>query len=212
LRIYAGRYACLLNDDTVAKESAFDKMIKYMDQNPAIGACSPKLLNTDGTYQRQGGIFQKKFWLSKIPVEIEFAIGACLLVRRSVIDSVGMLDENLFFYNDDLDWCMRIRKAGFNIYFIPEAEIVHYGGYSSKRVFNRRIFVEGFKGGLYFCNKHYGKLSYNIYRSALFIGILIYLPLFVLSYPLKRQKFIDRLLAYIDILKVAISRNVPLNF
>jgi len=186
-------------------------MIEFMDQNPSIGCCAPKLLNTDGTFQRQGGLFQKKFWLSKLPIEIDFAIGACLLVRRPVIDKVGILDENLFFYNDDLDWCMRIRKAGFKIYYIPDAEVVHYGGYSSKRVFNRRLFVEGFKGGLYFCRKHYGKTYFNFYRIALFLGILVYIPIFTLSFPFKRQKFVDRLLAYIDILKISSSANIPLN-
>lgn len=209
LRVYKGRYACLLNDDTIVKDKAFDLMVEFMDKRPAAGACSPKLFNTDGTYQRQGGLFQKKFWLEETPVEIDFAIGACLMVRREIIDKVGLMDENLFFYNDDLDWCKRIRKASYKIYFIPQAEVVHYGGYSSKRVFNRRLFVEGFRGGLYFCRKHYGNLVFQLYRIVLIILTVGYIPLFLLSYPLKREKFIDRLLAYFDILKIAINADIP---
>lgn len=216
LRISSGRYICLLNDDTVTKESAFDIMVEFMDKNPNvgacpdshIGACSPKLLNTDGTFQHQGGLFQKKFWLSKNPIEIDFAIGACLLVRRKVVEKVGILDENLFFYNDDIDWCKRIRKAGYKIYYIPDAEVVHYGGYSSKRAFNKRLFVEGFRGGLYFCRKHYGNFVYHVYRLILCLCLCLCLPFFVMSYPLKREKFFDRLTAYFEILRIALRPDI----
>ncbi len=204
LKIYRGRYAMLLNNDTVVKSGAFDRMINFMDKTPEAGACAPKLLNTDGTIQHQGGLFIKKFWNASSPIVIDFAIGACLLVRRDVIDRIGFLDEKLFFYNDDLDWCLRIRRAGFKIYFIPDAEVIHYGGYSSKRVFNRRLFVEGFQGGIYFCRKHYGVIPWIVYRLLLFTGILVYLPFFALSYPIKREKFADRFLAYVDILKVSL--------
>lgn len=209
LRIAQGRYSCLLNDDTITYESAFDLMVEFMDKNPSVGACSPTLLNTDGSYQHQGGLFQKKFWLEKKPSEIQFAIGACLMVRREVIGKIGLMDENLFFYNDDLDWCMRIRYAGYKIFFIPQAKIMHYGGYSSKRVFNRRLFVEGFRGGLYFCKKHYGNLIYHLYRLCLALCICLYLPFLILSFPFKQQKYIDRVLAYIDILKLTLFSDIP---
>lgn len=209
LKIYKGRIACLLNDDTIVKNSALDYQVEFLDKTPSAGACSPKLLNTDGTYQHQGGLSQKKFWLSKNPVEISFAIGACLMVRREVIDKVGILDENLFFYNDDLDWCKRIRKAGYKIFYIPDAEVVHYGGYSSKRVFNRRLFVEGFRGGLYFAKKHYGPIAYHVYRLILCVSLCLFLPFFMLSYPFKREKFMDRLLSYLDILKIIVLSDIP---
>jgi hypothetical protein len=203
LRIYQGRYGMLLNDDTVVKADALDRMVEWMDKNPKAGACGPRLLNTDGTPQRQGGLFSRIHKLDK-PTAVDFVIGAALLVRREVIEKVGLMDENLFFYNDDLDWCIRIRKAGYKIYLLPQIEIVHYGGYSSKRVFKRRLFVEGFRGGLYFSKKHYGPPAYSFYRFILALGILLFIPLLIISYPLKPQKFVDRLLAYFDILKIAL--------
>jgi hypothetical protein len=203
LRIYQGRYGMLLNNDTVVKADALDRMVEWMEKNPKAGACGPRLLNTDGTPQRQGGLFSRIHKLDK-PTEVDFVIGAALLVRREVIDKVGLMDENLFFYNDDLDWCIRIRKAGYKIYLLPQIEIVHYGGYSSKRAFKRRLFVEGFRGGLYFSKKHYGLLVYSIYRFILALGILVFIPLLILSYPLKTEKFTDRLLAYFDILKITL--------
>ena len=140
LKIYQGRYALLLNNDTLVKDSALDKMVEFMDQNQETGACGPKLLNTDGSTQHQGGLLAKRFWKAKDPRPVDFIIGAALLVRKEVIDKVGMMDENLFFYNEDLDWCLRIRKAGWKIFFLPQAEIIHYGGQSSKKTFNARIF------------------------------------------------------------------------
>lgn len=119
LKICQGRYALLLNTDTVVKDGALDRMVEFMDAHPEAGAGGPKLLNPDGTPQHQGALFNKKFWLSKSPVKVDYVIGACLMVRREVIDKVGGLDENFFFSNDDLDWCRRIRKAGWDVYFLP---------------------------------------------------------------------------------------------
>ncbi|OGC14691.1 hypothetical protein A3J90_05200 [candidate division WOR-1 bacterium RIFOXYC2_FULL_37_10] len=208
LKISTGRYVCLLNDDTITKDSAFDKMVEFMEKSQKkIGCCAPTLLNVDGTFQHQGGLLQKKFWLSNEPVEISFAIGACLLLRREVMDKIGYLDEKLFFYNDDLDYCIRIKKAGYKIYFVPSAKIMHYGGYSSKRSFNRKLFVEGVSGGLYFARKHYGLFAYILYRLILFICLLIFIPFLIISYPFKRKKFLDRLMAYFDILGICVFLN-----
>lgn len=187
LKVYQGRYALLLNTDTIVKEAAFDRCLEFMDQNPKAGACGPKLLNPDGTPQHQGGLFSRRFWLSKKPVKVDYVIGACLMVRREVIDKVGGLDENFFFSNDDLDWCRRIRKAGWEIYFLPQAEVVHYGGYTIK-LFNQKLFVEGFRGGLYFAKKHYGNIFYQIYRLLLALSMLIAAFISLLFYPFLKNK------------------------
>jgi GT2 family glycosyltransferase len=201
LKQYRSRYALLLNDDTIVKDPALDKMVEFMDQNPDAGACGAKLLNTDGTIQRQGGLFGQRFWQSQKPVAVDFVIGAALMARKEVIDKVGIMDENLFFYNDDLDWCARIRRAGYKVYFLPQAEIIHYGGYSSKRKFNPRLFVEGFTGGLYFCRKFYGELAYHIYRFALALVLCIILPFFIFS-P-------NKFGAYLAIILISLNGQIP---
>lgn len=195
------RYDMLLNDDTIVKEGSLDKLVEFMDKTPEAGACGPKLLNVDGTLQHQGGLLAKKFWQSKIPTTVDFVIGAALVVRKEVIDKVGVMDENLFFYNDDLDWCMSIRNAGYKIYFVPGAEIMHYGGYSSKRTFNARLFVEGFKGGLYFCRKHYGEAAYHIYRLILALVLVLVLPFHLIN----QEKF----QAYLEIISIATRGQIP---
>jgi GT2 family glycosyltransferase len=201
LKIAAGRYHMLLNDDTIVKDGALDKLVEFMDSHPDAGACGAKLLNINGTVQHQGGVFGKKFWLAKKPTAVDFVIGAALVARKEVIEKVGVMDENLFFYNDDLDWCMSIRQAGWKIYFVPGAEIIHYGGYSSKRKFNRRLFVEGFKGGLYFCRKHYGEVAFNAYRLILLISLSLFIPFQLLNK--------EKLLAYATIIALAWRGQVP---
>jgi len=201
LKIAKGHYSILLNNDTILKDSSLDLLVEFMDKTPEAGACGPKLLNIDGTIQHQGGLFGKKFWQSKIPTTVDFVIGAALVVRREVIEQVGMMDENLFFYNDDLDWCMSIRKAGWKIYFVPQAEIIHYGGYSSKRTFNAKLFIEGFRGGLYFCRKHYGELAYKTYRVFLILFLLLFLPFQIIN-PAKFY-------AYVDIIVLTARGQIP---
>ncbi|MDD4178589.1 MAG: glycosyltransferase family 2 protein [Candidatus Margulisbacteria bacterium] len=201
LDIYQGRYALLLNTDTVVKDRALDKLVEFMDRNIKAGACGPKLLNQDGTPQHQGGLFNRRFWLAKRPVMVDYVLGAALLVRREVIDRVGGLDENFFFSNDDLDWCRRIRKAGWQIYFVPDAEVIHYGGYTTKK-FNQKIFVEGFRGGLYFCRKHYGNFVYQIYRLLLVLAMLLALFFSLLLYPIADKR---RLAAYFQVLLIALK-------
>jgi GT2 family glycosyltransferase len=192
----------LLNNDTIVKDHAFDQMVDFMDKSVDIGACGPKLLNLDGSIQHQGGLLSKRFWRSSHPVAVDFLIGACLMVRREVLGRVGLMDEKLFFYNDDLDWCRRIRQAGWQIYFLPQATLVHYGGASSnKKQFNRQLFTEGFMGGLYFTRKHYGELAYHLYRSLLVLTTLLVLPFMI------RNK--DKLRAYTDILLIAAYSRVP---
>jgi uncharacterized protein (TIGR03492 family) len=205
LKIYQGRYALLLNTDTVVKEGAFDALLAFMDAHPAAGAAGPKLLNLDGTPQHQGGLFNRKFWLSKDPVKVDYVIGAALMVRREVVDKVGSLDENFFFSNDDLDWCRRMRQAGWPVYFVPQAEVVHYGGYTIKK-FNQKIFVEGFRGGLYFCRKHYGYFIYQVYRALLALALLPALLVSTVLYPLLSNKALPG--AFLKILLICLSGKI----
>ncbi len=205
LTLSKGRYCMLLNNDTVIKDGAFDKIIEFMDANPTVGVSGPKLLNVDGTPQRQGGLWGLPFWQSSKPKEVNFIMGACLVVRREIIEKVGKLDENLFFYNEDLDWCKRIKVAGWKIYFVPQAEVIHYGGYSTRRTFNKRLFVEGFRGGLYFCKKHYGPLAYYVYRFILVLFFPIAVMGLVITIPFKGySEFKEKLQAYLDILKISL--------
>lgn len=200
LKTAKGRYVLVLNDDTYVKDDSFSKLVVFMDDNPEIGICGPKLLNIDGSIQRQGSILSARKWLSKNPTEVSLIIGACMLIRRSVLDRIGFFDENIFFYNDDLDLCKRARSAGFKVVYSPIAEVYHYGGYSTKKSQDQAMLVEGFRGGLYYCRKHYGAFVYSIYRISLLFLALIMIPLSI------HKK--ERLKAYIEVLKMIITGKI----
>jgi GT2 family glycosyltransferase len=155
LRQAQGRYLLLLNNDTFVLGDCFDQLVRFMDRQPNVGAVSPKLLNSDGvTVQIQGSGVHKKQWLSAKPVPVSFISGAAFMVRRETYKNVGGLDEKFFFYNEDLDWCKRIRSYGWEIYYYPDSAVIHYGGKSTGFISSRAL-VEGIKGGVYFCYKHY---------------------------------------------------------
>jgi len=179
LKIAHGRYIMLLNDDTLVKAGALNKLVQFMDQTPSAGACGPKLLNTNGTLQHQGGLLGKKFWRAKVPTSVDFVIGAALMVRKEVLSQVGLMDENLFFYNDDLDWCLSIRRAGWKIYFLPEAEIIHYGGQAFGQWKGLRQSLRGAyiwrQSRNYFFKKHYGfwQVPILMFLDVLQAGIIL---------------------------------------
>jgi len=155
-----GQYILLLNPDTIVHSDALDTLITFMDDNPSVGACGPRLLNGDGTVQesvrrfptfraslyrhtilRFLGIFKKQYreWIMKdfsydCQAEVCQLMGAALLTRKSVIDQVGTMDEIFFMYYEEVDLCYRIKNAGWSIVFTPESEITHLGGRSAEQV------------------------------------------------------------------------------
>jgi len=160
-----------LNPDCVVKPEALEKMLACLQSNPQTAMVGPLLINTDGTEQAGGRrsvptpwrSFIRAFGLSKLSerypklfsdfllhqqplpenvVEVEAISGSCMLVRRTAIMDVGVLDEGYFMHCEDLDWCMRFRRGKWKIMFVPDASVVHYKGVCSKR---RPLFVEWHK-------------------------------------------------------------------
>ncbi len=165
LRRMSGKYAVLLNSDTIIKEAALDKMYDFMERHPDAGMCGPQLLNGDGSKQNSVGdfpvlltefvnksllriLFPGAYRKAKIKhaaldvsAPVDFIVGACMVVRRTAIDSVGLLDEDYFFLYEETDWCFRMHQAGWQVYHQPDAEIYHLGGQSMKEI-NLRARVE----------------------------------------------------------------------
>ena len=157
-----GRYWLLLNSDTVVKPPAIEKMVEFMDSHPKAGMASAKLLNADGTpqccAQREEGIFSTLLEFSRLhkllPSKIRgklllstyfsydeeqklgWAWGTALIVRREAIEQVGELSNEYFMYGEDMEWSLRMRKYGWEVWFYPEAEIVHFGGQSSNQTWD----------------------------------------------------------------------------
>jgi len=155
-----GEYILFLNPDTIVHPCSLDGLIKFMDDNNDVGACGPKLLNSDGTIQpsvrrfptfrgtlyrhsafRYLHLFKGQYnkWLMKDfkydrQLDVDQLMGAALMVRRSIIDQLGGMDETFFMYYEEVDLCYRIKQAGWRIVYVPNVEITHLGGRSAGQI------------------------------------------------------------------------------
>jgi GT2 family glycosyltransferase len=173
IKVAQGRLVMLLNTDTVVQSDAFDKMIRKIDSDKRIGALGPKILLANGeldpsarrNFPNPANAFLRLFGLKKFsnynitgPVdqemEVEAIMGACMIVPMSVIHKVGMLDEEFFFYGEDLDWCYRIKEAGYKIVYYPAAEILHLKSASSRNI-PFKIVKVAYTAMKIFYRKHY---------------------------------------------------------
>ena len=178
MRLGSGGYFLLLNPDAWLTGDALEQLVAFADAHPEAGVVGPKLLNPDGTLQRSvrgyptpWRIATEYFFLRKLAPRsrllnaffgagfdhesvrtAEFLPGACLLVRREAVDSIGGFDEDFFLMSEEVDWCYRFRQAGWDVLFYPGAEVVHVIGASHNPV----LFKEIVRGHLRFLRKHRG--------------------------------------------------------
>jgi N-acetylglucosaminyl-diphospho-decaprenol L-rhamnosyltransferase len=183
LRQARGRYVMLLNPDAEVEPGALDALVRFMDSHPRAGACGPKLVYGDGSLQysafmfpslaqiyfdlfpanwrllesRLNGRYPRKLYSAARPFPIDHPLGAAFLVRRAVTEQVGLLDEDFFIYAEEIDWAWRIRRAGWEIWCVPGAEIVHHEAQSTRQ-FRDRMFVELWRARFHFFRKHYSHL------------------------------------------------------
>jgi GT2 family glycosyltransferase len=183
IRAATGRYVFLLNPDTLLKPGALEALTRFMDEHPEAGACAPRLLNPDGTVQsslrrfpepvrllwdvlgmhkifphsaRFAGYRMGDFDYDRV-AEVEQPMGAALFIRREAFEAAGEIDESFPIFFNDVDWCYRAVNAGWRIYFVPDAEIVHYGG-SGTRQAKPRMIRESHRSLERFYRKHYRRL------------------------------------------------------
>ncbi len=149
LRTVASPYAMLLNSDAFIQPGAFRRLIDLMEANPEIGVIGPRVLNPDGTdqdYPRafptisemairalKGPQFPAQGKDPHAPIAIDRVHGCCLMTRKSVLEQIGLLDEQFFMYDEDMDWCLRAQKIGWKLFLVPDATVIHLGGQTSGR-------------------------------------------------------------------------------
>ena len=166
-----GDYVLFLNPDCDLDATAVATLLAALQADPSVGMVGGLLMNLDGSEQVGGRraiptpwrSFVRAFGLNRFenrwpklffdfnlhkqplphgPIEVEAVSGACMLVKRQAVDTVGLWDDGYFLHCEDLDWCMRFRQAGWKILFVPSAHILHALGVSSR---GRPIFVEWHK-------------------------------------------------------------------
>ena len=171
IKIATGDYLLFLNSDTLIKDKAPLRMAQFLKENPQVGVVGCRLLNKDGSSQPSAGPFPSpritfimlftEHWLGDLvrssfakEKEVDWVMGAAMMVKKEVITKAGLMDEGIFMYMDEVEWCYRIKKAGFKVMFYPGAEITHLFGASSKSGRTDPI-LNIYRGLLYFYKKHY---------------------------------------------------------
>lgn len=161
LAVARGRYVCLLNNDARLSPEALSILAAHLDAHPGVGVVAPQLLHEDGRRQHSfdnfpsfATVFLNKSLLRLLapgrfpskkqehagPLDVESVIGACMMVRRELVDRIGGLDESFFLFLEETDWCLRARRAGARVVFVPAATVVHLQGRTRDRVrFRARI-------------------------------------------------------------------------
>src|SRR5437870_965171 len=178
MRVASGRYFLLLNADAWLADGALEHLVAFADEHPEAAVVGPRLLNPDGSLQRSvrgyptpWRIATEYFFLRKLAprsgsfnalfgagfdhksvCEADYLFGACLLVRREAVDSIGGFDEDFFLMSEEVDWCYRFREAGWKVLFYPGAEAYHVVGAS----LDPTQFKEVVRGHLHFLLKHDG--------------------------------------------------------
>ncbi|CAN7722525.1 glycosyltransferase family 2 protein [Paenibacillus sp. LjRoot153] len=197
IRIAKGRYVLLLNSDTIVQQDTLQTMLHFMDENPIVGASGCKIVLPDGSLDKAckrgfptpSASFYYAFGFAKLfpkihrfnqyqlgyldpdqQYPIDSLVGAFMLVRRETIEQVGMLDEEFFMYGEDIDWCYRIKEAGWVNYYYPKTQIVHHKGASSRRK-PYKIIYEFHRAMILFHNKHYRKKYSWLTNAIVYIGI-----------------------------------------
>lgn len=210
-----GEYILLLNPDTVVHGSAIEELVQFLDSNPDVGAVGSRLLNTDGSLQESCyprptigrelwrlfhldrikaiGIYDMDRWSLTDPRKVDVLMGACILVRRPIIQKIGGMDEEYFMYSEEVDLCRRIQKDGWPIYWFPQAQITHYGGQSTNLV-KTEMFLRLYESKLLYFSKNHGRTVALIYKIILYLASIPRLFLYPLSKVQKSPTNRERML------------------
>ena len=219
-----GRHVLLLNNDTIVNGPSLDMLVEFLDAHPEAGAVAGKLLNPDGSFQSGYAPFStltEEFLIATHIGELlwpgypshgdsneikttGWLSSACLLVRRSALDRVGLLDEGYFIYGDEADLQYRLNKAGWKVYFLPSSTIIHFGGRSMDR-WKRRKMV--YRGKMLFYKKNYGFLSILLLRILFFVMSLLKLLVWCIGFfvPSRNDQAKKELRSNLDVMALCLN-------
>ncbi|MBN1584604.1 MAG: glycosyltransferase family 2 protein [Anaerolineae bacterium] len=192
------RYVLLLNPDTKLPPTALGEMLAYMDAHPDTGIAGPRLVQQDGSLDKAcrrsfpspmvsfyhiiglSKLFPKSERFARynmtyldpaVSTEVDAVNGAFMIVRREAIQQVGLLDETLFMYAEDIDWAFRIKQAGWKVYYKADVTVLHYKGAASRH--SRKARYEFYRAMYVFYQKHYAASTPFLLGWLIVLGILV---------------------------------------
>jgi O-antigen biosynthesis protein len=199
IEIAKGEYILLLNPDTVVQEDTFQKIIQFMDEHPEAGGLGVKMIDGKGNFlpESKRGLptpmvaFFKIFGLARLfpksrlfgkyhlgylsndeVHEVDVLAGAFMLMRKTVLEKVGLLDETFFMYGEDIDLSYRIQLGGYKNYYYPHTSIIHYKGESTKKSSVNYVFVF-YNAMIIFAKKHFSKNNAKLFSFLINIAVYV---------------------------------------
>jgi GT2 family glycosyltransferase len=216
LQLSQGRYMLLLNPDTVVLPGAINELVGYIETHPEVGICGPKVLNSDGTLQKAckrgvsrpwatfsyfsglyalfphsklfGGYLLNYLDEDKIH-EVDGISGSCMLIRRSVVDQIGYLDERFFAYQEDADYCFQAKKAGWKVVYFPSAQIIHYGGQGGSRAQPYKSIIEWHRSYYLYYRKNLASDYFFLFNWFYYLLMAIKLVISLIANTLRSNKY-----------------------
>jgi N-acetylglucosaminyl-diphospho-decaprenol L-rhamnosyltransferase len=191
-----GEIVVLLNPDTTVGQDFFERVETFFEENPPAGVAGPKILDDDGTLQLSArrevsmisGVFGRTSLLTRlfprsalvksqfpavaevsVPTSVDWVSGACMALRRRILEEIGPLDERFFMYFEDADLCRRAREAGWSVYYLPHVEVIHRAGGSTRS--RPRAIWRLHKSAFLYHRKHGDHGPLNLYSLLVLFGL-----------------------------------------
>ncbi|AFM24253.1 glycosyltransferase family 2 protein [Desulfomonile tiedjei] len=190
-RISRGQFLMLVNTDAMLEPECAGRLLDLMKADPQIGMAGPQLLNNDGTPQTSfeavptlatetlnrsllkrlfPGRFPGKRVRLECSTQVEALIGAVMMIRRKAIEEIGEFDENYFFFLEETDLAVRMRKAGWKVVHDPSSKAVHLQGATAK-TYRADARIEFYRSRYLFFRKHYGLVAESILRAVIAVNL-----------------------------------------
>jgi hypothetical protein len=228
-----GRYWLLLNPDAVLKPGCLEALVSFMDAHTGAGLATARLEHPDGSPQYcaqaapsilrtlietarlhkalprhvRGKFLLGPYWTYDEPIEVGWTWGTALIARREAVHQVGPLDEGFFMYGEDVEWCLRMRRAGWEVWFCPDAEVMHHGGGSARQrwqTFARsREICRGYYRAV---ESHRGRLYVRALQLANLLGLAAEAALSAVRGRPRSEGLADALACHLDLLGIPFSR------
>jgi N-acetylglucosaminyl-diphospho-decaprenol L-rhamnosyltransferase len=194
--VSSGEYTVFINPDTLVADDFFESLEEFLDENPRAGVAGPRIVDAEGGVQLSArkelslvsGFLGRTSLLTRLfpknplvkclfpaaekltgPTVVDWISGACMTVRRQTLDEIGPMDERFFMYFEDADLCRRAREAGWLVYYLPQVEIFHHSGASSR---NRpRAIWDLHKSAFLYHRKHGSHGPLGLYSLLILVGL-----------------------------------------
>lgn len=176
-------YLVQMNSDVFLQEGDLEALLKAAQAHPKTALVGPTLITPEGNYQSFGPLYALNYWNLLRPRAVAWISGALTLMPRTAYETIGGMDERFFFYNDDLEWCTRARRKGWQVLLVPR-RVLHLGGSSTPS--DPRFLAEGYRGGLLYTRDYYPAL-HGLHKKAVWLEA--HLRLWLDPNPLRQQGY-----------------------